>query len=279
MMDKRALARLFAERLRRLAERQPGGLAALSRTAGIDRSALGAFLAPDATRLPRVEALRRLAEAGEVSADWLLGLSHAEERGPRALTPAAQIEAAVTPDGESPIARWHREAAGHKIRYVPSALPDLMCLPEVFAHGDGAASTGRATTGEATLAAVEAGVTDMEIALAVQAVDDLAAGSGLWRDLSPGLRRRQLARMAELTAAHYPALRLHLYDGAGTYAAPFTVFGPTRAALYLGAGYLVLTAAEDVRRMARLFDDLVRRAVVPSDAASARLAVAARRGG
>lgn len=274
-MDKRALAKLFAERLRQIVERHPGGLTALARAAGLDRSALGAFLAPGNTRLPRLEALHRLAEATGASADWLIGLSYSDE-GARELTPAAQIEAALTPDGESPIARWHREAAGHKIRYMPSSLPDLMCLPETLAYTDASTTAERRATAEATLAAVEAGDTDMEIALAAQVPEDLATGSGIWRDLGRATRRAQLERMAELAERHYPALRLHLYDGLATYAAPVTVFGPTRAALYLGAGYLVLTAAEDVRRMARLFDTLVREAVVPSDRAAARLWAVAR---
>ena len=68
--------------------------------------------------------------------------------------------------------------------------------------------------------------------------------------------------MAATCAETYPTLRLHLYDGRHTFAAPFTVFGRFRAALYLGEAYLVVTSAEQVAALTRLFDNLVRRAVV-----------------
>ncbi|MEM6488225.1 MAG: transcriptional regulator [Pseudomonadota bacterium] len=261
-MDKRDVSALFADRLRQVVERA-GGVAPLARQAGMDRSALGQFLAPGNTRLPRAEALRRLAEASGTSSDWLLGLSFAEAPE-RELAPAVEIEAALGPDGDSPIARWHREAAGHKIRYVPANLPDQLCLPEIARPS---ASPVRQAQGEATLAEIELGETDLEIAMPRQTLEAFAAGQGAWSVHPPGRRRAQLARMAALTEAHYPVLRLHLYDAARTYAAPFTVFGPVRAALYLGPGYLVLTGAEDVRRLARVFDALVRQAVVGADRA------------
>lgn len=272
-VDKRELALIFAERLRGLVARHEGGLTGLARAAGVDRSALGQFLAPGNTRLPRAEALRRLAESAGVSTDWLLGLSFSEE-GARELTPAVEIEAAVTPEGESPIARWHRAAVGYKIRYVPSSLPDQLCLRDVALHGSG---EERQEQGRAVLDAVEAGDTDLEIAMPFQTLEDLAAGTGLWRALPAPMRRAQLERMARLAELHYPALRVHLYDGARLYAAPFTVFGPQRAALYLGSGYLVLTAAEDVRRLSRIFDGLVRAAAIGADRVHERLlALAAR---
>ena len=68
--------------------------------------------------------------------------------------------------------------------------------------------------------------------------------------------------MAATCAEVYPTLRLHLFDGRTTFAAPFTVFGRIRAALYLGDAYLVVTSAEQVAALTRLFDSLVRRAVV-----------------
>lgn len=264
-MDKRDLAVLFADRLRSLVEREGAGLTGFSRQTGIDRSALAQFLAPGATRLPRAEALRRISEATGVSVDWLLGLSNTGERA-RELTASVEIEQSVTPDGESPIERWHREAEGHKIRYVPATLPDQLSLPEVIDHGvEPARALVRLAQGEAVMATLELGSTDLEIAMPAQRLETLAAGIGLWRGLSTELRRAQLRRMAELTEAHYPSLRLHLFDERRSFAAPFTVFGPLRAALYLGPGYLVVTGSEEVRRFARLFDQLVREAVMGAD--------------
>ena len=52
--------------------------------------------------------------------------------------------------------------------------------------------------------------------------------------------------MAATCAEVYPTLRLHLFDGRAAFAAPFTVFGRIRAALYLGEAYLVVTSTEQV---------------------------------
>lgn len=264
-MDKRDLCLLLAERVKTLVGRHPGGMSGLSRDSGVDRSAIAALVSPGNTRLPRAEALRRLAESAGVSADWLLGLSFSEERE-RDLTPSMEIEAALTEDGETPIARWHREAAGHKIRYVPAQLPDHLVLPALWTLQD--PSGMRRHQAEASMATIELGETDLEIAMPCQRLECLVTGTGLFADVDPRVRRAQLAHMADLVSQHYPALRLHLYDARQSFATPFTVFGPMRAALYLGSGYLVLSAAEDVRRLARLFDGLVREAVVGADRAA-----------
>jgi len=68
--------------------------------------------------------------------------------------------------------------------------------------------------------------------------------------------------MIELCAELYPTLRWFLFDGRERYAAPVTIFGPLRAALYLGQMYLVLTSTEHVRTLTAQFDDLIRGAVV-----------------
>jgi hypothetical protein len=66
--------------------------------------------------------------------------------------------------------------------------------------------------------------------------------------------------------ALYPSLRVFLYDGATHYSAPFTVFGPKRAALYLGQRFLVFTSTSHIRLMTRHFDDLLRAAVIQPNA-------------
>ena len=45
-------------------------------------------------------------------------------------------------------------------------------------------------------------------------------------------------------------------------ATPLTVFGPLRAALYLGDMYLVFNSTEHIRVLTRHFDDLIRAAVM-----------------
>jgi transcriptional regulator with XRE-family HTH domain len=256
-MDKRALAAAFRERLQVLLAEERGGVAGFVRDTGVDRSALSQFLDPQVDRMPRAEALRRIAEARGVTTDWLLSLSNAPE-GRQEVAPSVQIESAEAPGGGSPIDQWRREAGGMKLRYVPSSLPDMLHLAEdALPEAD-----ARANAAENVLGGFRLGEMDVEIAMPVQTLQDLAEGTGLWRGTAAGVRRRQLAHMAATCAETYPTLRLHLFDGRDSFAAPFTVFGRIRAALYLGEAYLVVTSAEQVGALSRLFDNLVRRAMV-----------------
>jgi transcriptional regulator with XRE-family HTH domain len=270
-MDKRALAAAFRERLQGLIAREHKGVAAFLRDTGIDRSALSQFLDPTVDRLPRAETLRRIAEARGVTVDWLLSLTNAPGGG-QELAPSVQIEQAAYAGGGSPLYDWRREAAGMKLRYVPSSLPDMLWIGEEPA-GAVDARTGQP---ESVLEGFRLGDMDVEIAMPLQTLQDVAEGTGLWRGVEPGLRRRQLGHMAAVCAEAYPTLRLHLYDGRETFAAPFTVFGRIRAALYLGDAYLVVTASEQVASLTRLFDGLVRRAVVGPDRVDDTLAALAR---
>jgi transcriptional regulator with XRE-family HTH domain len=263
-MDKRAVAAAFRDRLQILLGDERGGTAAFLRDTGMDRSALSQFLDPAVDRLPRAEALRRIAEARGVTADWLLSLSNAPA-GRQEVAPSVQIESAESPGGGSPIDQWRREAAGTKLRYVPSAIPDMLGLAEDEPDEPQPDSPALAGQPERVLGGFRLGDMDIEIAMPVQTLRDLANGTGLWEGVRPGLRRRQLAHMAAVCSEAYPALRLHLYDGRTTFAAPFTVFGRIRAALYLGEAYLVVTSNEQIAALTRLFDNLVRRAIIGPD--------------
>ena len=258
-MDKRALAAAFRERLHSLLSDERGGIAGFLRDTGVDRSALSQFLDPSVDRLPRAETLRRIAEARGVTVDWLLSLSNAPE-GRQEVAPSVQIESAQSVQGASPIDQWRREAAGMKLRTVPSSLPDMLGLAE-----DAPGPDVRGGAPENVLGGLSLGEMDVEIAMPLQTLQDLSQGTGLWRGTDSRLRRRQLAHMAATCAEAYPTLRLHLYDGRETFAAPFTVFGRIRAAIYLGEAYLVVTSAEQVGALTRLFDSLVRRAVIGPD--------------
>ena len=256
-MDKRALAAAFRERLKSLLGEERGGVAAFLRETGIDRSALSQFLDASVDRLPRAETLRRIAEARGVTADWLLSLSNAPS-GRQEVAPSVQIESAEAPGGGSPIEAWRREAAGMKLRTVPSALPDMLGLAEDGAEIDDTLA-GQA---ERVLGGFRLGEMDVEVAMPLQTIEDFAAGAGIWRGTDPAPRRHRLAHMAATCAEVYPTLRLHLFDGRTTFAAPFTVFGRIRAALYLGDAYLVVTSADQVAALTPLFVSLVRRAAV-----------------
>jgi transcriptional regulator with XRE-family HTH domain len=271
-MDKRDLCRLFRERLRALLARSEGGLARFARETGVDRSALSQFLDPDVDRLPRAETLRAIASAKGVTIDWLLGLTNAPEGG-QEIAQSVEIETAVYEDGGSPLDRWRREALGAKLRYAPSTLPDMLRLPSVMAYElEGPRAAARLEHGASLLDDARLGDLDVEVAMPRQRLEDFAQGAGIWGELPAATRREQLRVMADRAAAAYPRLRLYLYDGRRTFSAPYTVFGLTRAALYLGKAYLVLTATDQVRAFARHFDGLVREAVIDARRAPETLA-------
>lgn len=270
-MDRRMLSAGFRERLQALLGDERGGVAAFLRDTGVDRSALSQFLDPGSDRLPRAETLRRIAEARGVTVDWLLSLSNAPG-GQQVVASSVQIESATYAGGGSPLDQWRREAAGMKLRYVPSNLPDMLGLgPEGAPLGD-----ARAGQPENVLEGFRLGDMDVEIAMPLQTLQDLSEGTGPWRGMEAEPRRRQLAHMASLCAEVYPTLRLHLYDARETFAAPFTVFGRIRAALYLGEAYLVVTSTEQVAALTRIFDNLVRRTIVGPERVHETLADLAR---
>ncbi len=104
--------------------------------------------------------------------------------------------------------------------------------------------------------------TDMEACMPFQTVQDFAAGCGIWADLPRKARLEQLQHMASLLDELYPSFRLYLFDGRERYSVPYTVFGPYRAAIFVGEMYLVLYTTEAVLTMQRHFDGLIRVAKV-----------------
>ncbi len=262
-MDKRVLSSSFRERFRTLVEAEKENLSDFLRATGIDRSALSQFLDPKHDRLPRAETLRRIAEARGVSVDWLLCLENAPE-GRQEMSSSNQIESIHTNDGTSCLERWHIEAEGFKLRYVPSTLPDMLSLSDQTVD-ERSSTDARGGGVENVLSGFVLEDRDIEIAMPIQTLEDLSVQSGLWRNAPADLCRRQLDHIAEVCGDHYPALRLHLYDGTKVFSAPFTVFGKIRAAVYIGDAYLTLTNPEQVRIFAKRFDHLVRQAIVPPD--------------
>jgi transcriptional regulator with XRE-family HTH domain len=264
-MDKRDLGPVFRERLQALIARTGERRADFARSVGLDRSALTQLLSGQSTRLPRADTLRRIAERYSVSLDWLLGLSQAETFATE-IKPALEITVAVGADNDTLLERWHKEAAGYKIRYVPAQVPDLLRTPAVIEYE----YSGRAAPGpdwqmrnaEFRLDYSRRPETDMEVCMPRQRLELLAEGRGQWRGLDRQARRAQLGYMADLVEELYPTFRLFLYDQLRTYSVPYTVFGPQRAAIYVGEMYLVLNATEHIRALTRHFDNLIRHAAV-----------------
>lgn len=263
-MNKDQIAQTLKARLALLARRSGLNLSQMAIGIGLDRSALSQMLSGHTLRLPRAETLLRIAQQHSVSLDWLMGLSE-DEALTAALTPAFEIEQTNADGDDSLLARWHAEAAGAKIRYVPTGLPDLLRTEEVITFDASRMGSRLETEMSGTRTKVAFNrqpETDMEVAMPLQTLQQFASGGGIWAGLDANIRKRQLLHMAKLADELYPTFRLFLYDGKKSYSAPFTVFGPHRAAVYLGEAYLVLNAKHAVSSLARRFDHLVRQAVV-----------------
>lgn len=261
---------VFRERLAQVVRTSGLSRSAFAAQAGIDRTTLSQVLSVTTGRFPRVETLVAAARFGQVSIDWLLGLS---EGGPIRADIVAEhlrIEGTAPPPNDDLLAQWLTEAVGSKVRYIPSTVPDLLKTEAVIRHEVGrfdvTSPEQKIETASTRLEWTRRIGTDMECVNSLQAVEGFARGEGIWRTLDRRRRVHQLNHMIELVEELYPALRWSLFDARERYAAPVTVFGAHRAALYLGNQYFVFTAEEPVHALLKGFDDLVRVAVVqPTD--------------
>src|SRR5919204_2015778 len=183
-MDRRDTVRLFRQRLADVIARAGGSRAAFAERIGIDRSTLAQVLSEANDRLPRVETLAAIAADQQVSIDWLLGLSQDGPLAPAIIPQPLTIE----PGGHSPaderVTRWHAEAAGYKVRYVPSTLPDLLKSEEFirYEYRDyvGPIPESRIEAAYARLANQRRPETDMEVCSSRQGLESLVRGEGVW---------------------------------------------------------------------------------------------------
>jgi transcriptional regulator with XRE-family HTH domain len=256
---------VLRERLGEAIRRSGLGKSEFATRAGIDRTTLSQLLSPTNRRLPRVDTIVAVAAAHDLSIDWLVGLSNA---GPleAELIQHTSFEAPGPSPSDERLLGWLSEAADYKIRYVPATLPDLLKSDDVIhferSRSEGPDVTQTIHTTAARLAWARHPDTEMECCSSVQALRSFARGEGIWSRLGVAARRDQLDRMMQLVDELYPTFRWFLFDGLRRYAAPVTVFGTQRAALYLGQLYLVLTSAEHVRTLSRHFDGIIRDAEV-----------------
>ena len=265
MLDKRDTVSIFRERLAHLIERSHQSQARFAADAGLDRSTLSQLLSEATVRLPRAETIARIATRYNVSIDWLLGLSQSDRVGTDILK-QLEIASGERSDVDELLARWHREAAGYKIRYVPMSLPDLLKTDAVieYEYRNWASVTAEARKEEAEerLAYSRKPETDIEACTSRQILEQFAEGSGVWVDVSVEQRREQLERMIQLIDELYPTFRWFLFDGRETFTSPYTIFGPQRAAIYIGKMFFVFNSTEHIRVLTRHFDGLIREAVV-----------------
>ena len=265
-MDRRETVEVFRRRLSEVIERSGLSRSAFAARIGLDRSTLSQLLSSENLRLPRAETFAAIASSEHVSVDWLLGLSQEGQIG----TDVVGQELEIAPGAASPVderlQRWHAEAAGYKIRYVPATLPDLLRSEEVieFEYREQGSSVpqARVQQAEERLAYSRRPETDMEVCSSFQSVVEFARGEGIWRTLPVEIRRGQIVAMIKLLDELYPTFRWFLYDGLTRYCVPMTVFGPKRAAVYFGNMYFVFNATEHIRELTNHFDRLIRAAVV-----------------
>ncbi|WP_159586027.1 helix-turn-helix domain-containing protein [Chelativorans xinjiangense] len=264
IIDKRDLSGTFRERLKVLMSRSGLNQSAFAAAVGIDRSALSQLLAGSSTRLPRAETLMNISARHQVSLDWLLGLSQ-DEGITGELRENMEIAQAEGGFDSTLLAKWHAEAVGTKIRYVPSGIPDLLRSEDVIYFEADAAKASREAQRDEAQYRVDYNrrpETDMEVCMPRQTLELFASGLGRWHGLPRDVRAAQLAHMATLIDDLYPTFRLFLFDWRERFSAPYTIFGPYRAAIYMGGMYLVLNARQTITTLTRHFDGLIRIAEV-----------------
>ena len=265
-MSRAATVDIFRRRLETVMSRSGLNPSAFARRASIDRSTLAQLTSDENPRLPRAETLVALAGAAHVSVDWLLGLSQREEVGAEIIEALLQIQAHDRLPADDHFVAWLSEAQGYRIRTVPVALPDFMkteaLLRFEYRQAFDVAAPARLDAIRGRLRYLGDPDSDVEVCLALQALQSMAAGRDLWDGLPRDDRLAQIEHMADLYGRAYPGLRLYLYDQRDIYSAPFTVFGPKRAVLFLGHSYLVLNGSDHIRMFSRRFDEMIRLAVV-----------------
>ncbi|OCC03238.1 hypothetical protein BA190_19895 [Labrys sp. WJW] len=268
-------AQSFRDRLERVIAQTGLNQAGFARHVGIDRSTLSQLLSADNDRLPRAETLAAIAKGCRISIDWLLGLSQREQIGAELVEAVLTIETQAHAPFNERFLRWHAEAAGRKLRTVPMSFPDFLKTDEVMQFEYAAAlgldsNPALAERRRLIIASIRDGG-EMEACVSVQALELFARGQAQWEGFDIAGRRAQFNTMAALVEELYPTLRLNLYDLRQTYSAPFTIYGNSRAAVYLGPTYLVLNASEHIRMLTRRFEDIVRTATVQPHVAATYL--------
>jgi transcriptional regulator with XRE-family HTH domain len=238
-MDRRQTVAAFRGRLGEVIARSGLSRMAFAARAGLDRSTLSQLLSPGHERLPRAETIAAIAAREQVSVDWLLGLSQEGQIGTDVIPQALEFEPGAGSPADARLARWQDEAVGYKIRYVPATLPDLLRTEEVirYEYKEYGAATPKARIEQAEerLAYSRLPETDMEVCSSRQGIEDFARGYGIWSGLPVASRAAQLNAI---------------------------IFGPKRAAVYVGNMYLVFNSTEHIQVLTRHFDDLIRAAVV-----------------
>ncbi|MBU2957821.1 helix-turn-helix domain-containing protein [Paracoccus sp. 1_MG-2023] len=264
---------IFRTRLQQAMADRAISKSAMARATGVDRSTIGQLLKGDAPRLPNAQLAADMAMALGVSLDWLLGLTNRPELAGDILASAMGLSPAERDAADAQIIEWHQTAIGSKIRHVPATLPEMLKTPELLDWEYAALPPEAIAQIKGTARShhdwVRTGEADYEIAMPVQELRALAEGSGYYAGLAAGLRRDQLAFLADQCDVLFPRLRLHLFDKRCAFSAPTTVFGNSLAIIYVGKFYLSLRERQRVTALTEHFDWLIRGCAVDDRHAAA----------
>lgn len=264
--DKRDRSNLFRERLSLATDQAGSNQSALARAVGVDRSTISQLLAGRNARLPNAQVVAECARVLGVSADWLLGLTDRPERPGDVLAASLVVTEAARSSADQQITEWHREAAGYKIRHVPATLPDILKTRDMlrWEYGPQVGRTPDQAIGAADdqLDWFEQRESDYEIAFPRHELTSFARAEGYYTGLSAEIRLAQIDHILNLYDAHFPSMRIFLFDARRVFSAPLTVFGPLLAVVYLGQNYLAFRESSRVRTFTQHFDNLIREAVV-----------------
>ena len=267
LSDKRRVAATFRDRLSAALMTSGMSRAALARAVGVDRPSVTQMLAEGDTRMPGGHVVAACAQALDVSADWLLGLSNRPEQAGALLDSSLSISETGRATGlDDQIFAWHREAEGYKIRHVPATLPDML-KTNAMLRWEYAPVTHRRPDAAIDAAAerldwMRLSESDYEIAIAMHELESFARAEGYYTGLSADIRRAQLDWLLEIYTQFYPSLRIFLFDARQLWSAPVTVFGPKMAVIYLGQHFLAFRDRDRVRTLSKHFDWLVREAAI-----------------
>ena len=213
-MNKREAVEIFRERLVEVIARSGMSRSKFAQSAGLERSTLTQLLSERTVRLPRLETLAAIAAGQQVSLDWLLGLRREDDIATGILPNMEIAEGAAGPADER-LSQWQREAAGYKIRYVPTSLPDLLKTDDVigyeFAMDTGMSPSARMAKAADKLAYSRKPETDIESCSSIQSVASFVRGEGVWKGLELSVRRSQVERMIELVDELYPTFRWFIF--------------------------------------------------------------------
>lgn len=265
-MDRENVLKVFRQRLRDVIRESGMSQMAFAESAGMDRSTLSQILSPKNQRLPRIESVIAISQSHSIAVDWLLGVTQQKKADAVIKLPMEIAPGSRRNHPDQKLAQWHAEAIGHKIRYVPTTLPDLLKTEKIIAYEydevERIETEDKIESSEKRLAYQRHPESDMEICSSVQAMEMFVRGEGLWKQLSKSARRGQVDQMIDLYEELYPTLRWYFFDFRQNYSVPMTIFGAQRAAIYVGKMYFVFNSTEHIRVLTRRFDELIREAVI-----------------